>query len=369
MRGQYAERMGTEGEIVLTRQRIDWLDVLKCIGMFEIFIGHISASGEGWINLVFSSHVPLFFLMSGFTESFHETCGFLETAKNKTIKILIPFYFFCLLSIIVFALDDPLLNASGIRTLLYTVFIEGAIRNHGLGSVWFLSCLWSTSLLFYLFRVLLRKKVLIVLAAALCFYCANTLITPASSPSWVYNVDSALYYLIFYALGFVAFPYINKYFSLFGKCPRLTVVGIVVAFCCFVYTVLVYFGYRPLSFIGRIPVLGVYYFVVSALILITFCVFLSYLMRKLFPLQRIGRATLYLCGSETAVKLCVVSALSAVGVSLDLTTPLQSFLYAGALMVGITYLLTPLEKRAINAICMLSCFAKQLIKPDREVRD
>lgn len=360
--------MSVVEEGILSQKRIDWLDVLKCIGMFEIFIGHISASGP-WVNLVFASHVPLFFLMSGFTESFHEDRGLLETLKKSTVRILVPFYFFCIVTIITFVLDGPQMGASGIRTLLYSAFIEGGIRNHGLGAVWFLSCLWSASVIFCVFRVLLRKKVLIMLAAILCFYFANTLIAPVSSPSWVYNIDSAFYYLIFYAVGFVAFPYINKFFSLFGKRRVLTVVGIILFIFAFFYTVLAYFGFHPLSFLEAIPIVGIYYSAVNALLLIAFCVALSYLLRKLPFLQKIGKTTLYLCGSETPVKICIASALSTFGVTLEMTAPLQSFLYAGILMVGIAFLLAPLEKRAINAICEFPQFIKQLVESDREAHN
>jgi hypothetical protein len=36
---------------------------------------------------------------------------------------------------------------------------------------------------------------------------------PIFEPSWFWNIDSALYYFFYYALGYAVFPYIRKLLS------------------------------------------------------------------------------------------------------------------------------------------------------------
>ena len=50
----------------MAQRRILWLDQLKAVGFFLVILGHMDIPGalNGWI---YSFHMPLFFLVSGFT--------------------------------------------------------------------------------------------------------------------------------------------------------------------------------------------------------------------------------------------------------------------------------------------------------------
>ena len=56
----------------MAQRRILWLDQLKAVGFFLVILGHMDIPGalNGWI---YSFHMPLFFLVSGFTLNLKKT--------------------------------------------------------------------------------------------------------------------------------------------------------------------------------------------------------------------------------------------------------------------------------------------------------
>lgn len=54
---------------IITDDRLSYLDIAKGLGMFFIVFGHVMKSGM-IRQVVFSFHVPLFFILSGLTFSY-----------------------------------------------------------------------------------------------------------------------------------------------------------------------------------------------------------------------------------------------------------------------------------------------------------
>lgn len=49
------------------KTRIDWIDVAKGIAILLVIIGHTLKTGTFWRHTIFSFHMPLFFILSGYT--------------------------------------------------------------------------------------------------------------------------------------------------------------------------------------------------------------------------------------------------------------------------------------------------------------
>jgi len=47
-------------------KRIEWLDVLKGIGIFFVVAGHFYKSDDPVLVYIYSFHMPLFFFISGY---------------------------------------------------------------------------------------------------------------------------------------------------------------------------------------------------------------------------------------------------------------------------------------------------------------
>ena len=68
--------------------RIYWINLSKVIGMYLMIIGHLAIINDYVIQLIFSFHMPLFFIMSGM---FHHPRALRETFGKVVKSLFVPF--------------------------------------------------------------------------------------------------------------------------------------------------------------------------------------------------------------------------------------------------------------------------------------
>jgi fucose 4-O-acetylase-like acetyltransferase len=78
-------------------KRIEWIDLSKGIGMVLVILGHCVCFGGNIHNIVFSFHMPLFFILSGIVFGNNQKNFVLKKAK----ALLVPYVYFCLVGLIV----------------------------------------------------------------------------------------------------------------------------------------------------------------------------------------------------------------------------------------------------------------------------
>lgn len=187
-----------------TFKRVDYLDMLKCLGMFIVVSGHIHPY-YGWFSLLIHSFViPLYFFLSGMTfkRSKYPTFGIF--IKHRAKSLLLPFAMFSVITWLFWALFNVATHtgADVWPPLLQTVLAQGSggflVHNVPL---WFLPCLFVVEVLYYLIDQMHQKyKVLVcVLLSAL----------GACMISWwrgwsvllPWSAESALVAVLFYGAG------------------------------------------------------------------------------------------------------------------------------------------------------------------------
>lgn len=89
-------------------KRIVWLDAVKGFGILLVMLSHAIDVGEMGTYL-FSSFIPLFFIASGCITKSEPTCTFI---KKKTRRLLIPYFFYGVLSVLFF---DVIKTGAGYR--------------------------------------------------------------------------------------------------------------------------------------------------------------------------------------------------------------------------------------------------------------
>lgn len=329
-------------------KRVEWVDIAKLIGMFAIYLGHFGTAAGLSYPFVFSFHVPLFFFISGCVSNYERDCSVKEYLLKKFKRILIPFYGFASLSIIInVVLNDA--DLGDIKQWLWLV-IKGCIRNTFFASgLWFLSCLFVMEIVFKLIK-LTRFKVLMMIMSALLLFLAEFVLQPRPivEPHMLYNVDSMAYYIIFYALGYCLYPYINDFFKLNTSAKKI--IYVVLVLITGVYTT---FAYEGVYLLDRISINTAFRSLISvfdAIIIIVFILLVSNLLQGLKVLSNIGMETLYLCGNEWIVKSLFPAFISLFGVQVIIDSPLKAWLYSVVLIL-ITYkCVIPIEKQVINIV-------------------
>lgn len=321
------------------QNRIRWIDTARCFGMFAIYLGHCGMSAGRAYEFVFTHHVALFFLIAGCMEANGPNLGIRKTIYKVFSRILLPWLVLCLMSAAVRTVE-----ADGQLMGQLLAIAKGTVRNTFAASgLWFLTCLAVIRVLFSVLRKL-RSRGLILLACLVLYYVSQYALTdnPIVAPSMPYNVDSALYYIVYYGIGFVAFPFIRRALepaSWKGK-AALALSALVSAG----FAVLVFFGENSLRPMERIPYLGNLLPVVTALVIIWAYFIGARLLQNVRIFQQIGQNSLYLCAGEYITKTLFAGVLAVVGLEMELVNPLAAFAYS-ALMLYLCYrFVVPVER-------------------------
>lgn len=305
--------------------RYDWIDTLKFLGIFAIYLGHFGAAAGRLYPFVFVYHVPLFFFVAGL---------FAKKDKDKSIKgflskkikhLLVPYILYSLISIVSFSILNNYGLEEVLSLLMKSIF---GIRNTLIaGSLWFIPCMFVVSCSYFLLNKISSNKGVIIISVGTLFIITQTVLpnNPMVKPSWIFNIDSAMYYLIYYMIGDFC---VNKLLNFSYKTLTLANRWIVSigALVVTIMTLIIYFKGVP-AIVGKLPFSNPITDVVLALIIITFNILIAVYLKDIKLLRDIGKNTLSLCGVEDAVKVYLNMILITLGITLNLYNPLSCIVY------------------------------------------
>lgn len=180
--------------------RINWIDLYKGILILLVLVGHISQNK--YINtFIYSFHMPAFFFISGYLYKTKK-----HFIKQKFKSIMIPYFFFSLLTYIYWVLIERKLRnqtqnifGTGFNILLMRGGNDAYVYNIAL---WFLPCLFFIEVIYYLIRNLIRREkicdIFLIVCSILTTYAFTFLKT---EHRLIFSLDTVLITIGFYALG------------------------------------------------------------------------------------------------------------------------------------------------------------------------
>ena len=135
-------------------RRLDYIDTAKGIGIIFVVIYHHLLGAEFITNWISSFHMPLFFMISGYLFAFHDdyskSIGDFMVRKLK--GLMYPFFtlsFIVLLWNVLFY--DVLFPSVSPENSTLEIFLL-TITTYGYHALWFVPCLFYSSILFYFLR-------------------------------------------------------------------------------------------------------------------------------------------------------------------------------------------------------------------------
>ncbi|MBO7048721.1 MAG: acyltransferase family protein [Spirochaetia bacterium] len=150
----------------MEEQRLDWIDMSKGIGIILVVLGHCFNKGNPIHNWIFSFHMPLFFILSGFCFHIEKYPEFNILLRKKISRLIVPFIKFWVLALFVSLLIPYMrkdITLSTVLTVLYTGW-PGPIH---MGSIWYLLSLFICMCAFWILtRIeteLKLKKIVVVM--------------------------------------------------------------------------------------------------------------------------------------------------------------------------------------------------------------
>lgn len=189
------------------------IDVAKGFALFLVVFGHVLNWDHKVTLWIFMFHMPAFFFLSGMTFRPGKYPSFGLLLKDKGKKRILPYFLITFIGFILCMLRpsyrQPVLEA-GWPHLLMSIFFYGHPKNLYIGQIWFLTALFSSEILAWIwFRffgnrsVALRCSSLVVLAwMAMNVPRLNLLLPAVKRLPW--KLDTALCAVIFLIAGHYA---------------------------------------------------------------------------------------------------------------------------------------------------------------------
>ena len=320
----------------MKKQRIEWIDILKFLGIFAIYLGHLGNSAGNMYGFVFQYHVPLFFFISGFFNEKIELNDYLYYIKNSFKKYMYPYYLFALITFIYISIRNNNFSFG-----LGYHFIMG-IRNHVWGGLWFFSCLFIVKILYNLILTTTKNKKITFLVSAILYIFSMKGLShlPIVDPRWIYNIDSAFFYLIFYAFGNTIFQWLKENYKS-KYCIVLYCISFLIAFD-------LYFGTNHFKIYNFLQInTNIFNMFFIAMFLIFFNIMIAIFLTKVKFLKEIGKETMILCGTETLGKMIFEDLLFLFGFSLKIVNPTIAIIETGLVLYLIYKFMVPVFKKYI----------------------
>lgn len=185
--------------------RYRWLDYARGLGIMFIVLGHTAPPMKDYI---FWFHVPLFFILSGFTFRLRDNEGFITFFKRKCRSLIYPYFSFGILAILLYWLVSGE-SITALPTWFFSLLFGTNIDIAVLAAFWFITTLFFTQLLLFLLIKWLPKKGVIILSliAYASFYEINDILADTNI-LWALNlVPIATIYVVF---GYYSKDFLKK---------------------------------------------------------------------------------------------------------------------------------------------------------------
>lgn len=134
-----------------------WIDYAKCIAILAVVVGHTYSIGNPIHAFVYSFHIPLFFVISGYLTKAEKP----KIAKLAN-RLLLPYILICLLTYLLVAVKGGISRGQFVRLMLACIWASGGnVPNAdipGIGLAWFLMASFVAKILFQTIQVNLDKR-------------------------------------------------------------------------------------------------------------------------------------------------------------------------------------------------------------------
>lgn len=184
----------------MVKQRIEYLDYVRGVAILLVVLGHMYSVEDPIRVLIYSFHMPLFFIISGFFAN--KDSGLLELIKKKFKTLMIPYFAFGGVIMIIMYVTNGYDNE-------LAVYIQHFISGVGRDALWFLLCLFLIEIIFNIVMKLkyttLQTVVFLILFIIGLYgeYINHNIIV-------MITLMRAFVGLGFYALGYYTYKYISK---------------------------------------------------------------------------------------------------------------------------------------------------------------
>ena len=210
------------------KERINWIDVARGIGVLLVIYGHgLAATPLRYI--IYSFHMPLFFFLSGLVFHKRKNEKYLSVLKKDFKRILIPYFIFAVISFSLWLSNIPFNRITEDLLAKQIIGIFYGSGNNGYLAInivlWFLPCLFIVKQIFWFISKLPGK--FIILSLILFSILGYSFYFFAPTLKFPFGFESALTGVVFFGLGYLWNFVPEKYNQLFKKYAISFLIGLI----------------------------------------------------------------------------------------------------------------------------------------------
>lgn len=201
--------------------RLIWLDQLKAAAMYIVVLGHtlLKFKKHKLFKFIYSFHIPLFFMISGFSFKPDKYERIMDCVKDKVIKLVYPYVMLNLLVIPLWFINmkTGMIGEDSIPKILFGIFYSNsAVERAPSNATWFIMTLFLAEVLYYVLYHFLHDDKSVFLMS--CILCVIGVMAPlgkevADAP---FHLDVSLVAQFFYGCGYL----VRKNFGYIKDCFR-----------------------------------------------------------------------------------------------------------------------------------------------------
>jgi|GEM_PF-3188661 len=179
------------------------IDIYRGLGILLVVLGHVSFLGPYWHKVIYSFHMPAFFILSGYLVKIKNIELRPEQfIARKFCRLIIPAWSIGLICGLLFVAILVMNRISGDEFLLKLYgTLTGATKvanNFFVTPIWFLYCLFVVEVIFYVIMKISTNKYIIVLIVVILFIIGRVL------NIWsIFNINIALIAMPYFTIGFL----------------------------------------------------------------------------------------------------------------------------------------------------------------------
>lgn len=191
----------------MNTKRLNTIDVAKGIGILLVVFAHVYY-GPNMLVLVYSFHMPLFFIFSGMLFNRERNPDCMAFIKKRAKRLLVPYVIYEVVSIFcLYGAERVFTGVFDISKMEYVEYFRQILISNWSGAhvnqpLWFLPSLFIVEVMYYFFsRGRKVTVVLISVALAFCGWVLESGMLEFDNMCLPWNLDSAIFALGFYAFG------------------------------------------------------------------------------------------------------------------------------------------------------------------------
>lgn len=194
----------------MNMKRNSTVDIAKGVGIVLVIIGHLNhffSYEDMTLIMIYSFHMPLFIILSGYVFNFHSELSINEYCYKRFGQIIRPYFIFAIITLSY----DIIRNGGAVRgDEIFGIFIGNGIDNHLSFNIalWFLPMLFLCNIIFgiivklsgYIVQMKMSYVFLIIVCVVMTIIGYYLIIHQKRFP---WGVETAMFSQIFMLLGYI----------------------------------------------------------------------------------------------------------------------------------------------------------------------